>query len=96
MSREVYVHPHQVHEHRDNLRSSISSFETASKFDNVEMEHTQLRSITKLKEVIASFEEAMTLYAEMCNRDVDKVDLVKESLIEQDERLADFRIFTNN
>src|SRR5690625_2143693 len=91
MSREVVVNPRIVTEHCGHLTSAISEIETAAKFKQASLENTKLRSIDKLIEIVQEFEEAMTLYVQMCNRDVDKVEFVKEKLIEQDETVYDHR-----
>ncbi|GAA0303945.1 hypothetical protein GGQ92_001768 [Gracilibacillus halotolerans] len=94
MGREVLVKPHEVEQHRDNLNGSISGIEADTKLIETELSETNLNSINKLMEILVNFEQTMTMYVEMCNKDTEKVDFVKNKLIEEDNRLADLRIFT--
>jgi len=95
MGREVLVRPHEVEQHRDNLNGSISGIESDTKLKEIQLSETNLNSINKLKEILSDFEQTMTMFVEMCNKDTEKVDFVKNKLIEEDNRLADLRVFTD-
>lgn len=95
MSREVLVNPHEVETHRDHLNSSISGIEADTKLKDTELSETRLSSVNKLMEILVDFEQTMTMYVEMCNKDTEKVDFVKNKLIEEDNRLADIRVLTD-
>jgi type VII secretion effector (TIGR04197 family) len=93
MGREVYVHPHEVEQHKNEMQSSANMLKDASKLNKKELSETQLASITRYQSILTQFEQVLDEYFALVESDLLKVDEIKESMIEQDTRLADWRFF---
>lgn len=93
MGREVYVHPHEVEQHKNEMQSSANGVKDASKLDKNELSETQLASITRYNNISTQFEQVLEEYFTLVESDLVKVDDIKERMIEQDTRLADWRLF---
>ncbi|GAB3803381.1 DUF5344 family protein [Virgibacillus kimchii] len=93
MGREVYVHPHQVEQHKGELQSTANGISEASKLNKNELSETRLTSITRYNNILTQFEQVLGDYISLVESDLVKVDDIKEKMIEQDSRMADWRLF---
>jgi type VII secretion effector (TIGR04197 family) len=92
MGREVYVHPHQVEQQKSEMQSSADGVRDATLNKN-ELSETQLSSITRYNNILTQFEQVLADYLSLVESDLVKVDEIKERMIEQDARMADWRLF---
>ena len=93
MGREIFVHPYEVEQHKGEMKSSADGVNDASKLNKNELSETQLASITRYNSILTQFEQVLANYITLVDSDLVKVDDVKERMIEQDTRMADWRIF---
>jgi len=93
MGREIFVHPYEVDQHKSEMKSSADGVNDASKLNKNELSETQLASITRYNSILTQFEQVLANYITLVDSDLVKVDDVKERMIEQDTRMADWRIF---
>jgi type VII secretion effector (TIGR04197 family) len=93
MGREVYVHPHQVEQHKGDMQSSADGVRDAAALSKNELSETQLAAITRFNSILTQFERVLADYISLVESDLAKVDDIKEKMIEQDSRMADWRFF---
>lgn len=94
MGKQIKVKPQEIDQHVSEMSDSISALKEVE-FDDCDMDNTNLKSVDKLLEIIAEFEEAMELYTTLADNDVEKVGFVKEEMVKEDSRLASFCVLND-
>jgi type VII secretion effector (TIGR04197 family) len=91
---EILVNPQLVDQLNDGMSTSITNLQDSATLKSTDMENTVLDSIAKYQTLLAEFEEVLALYVQLMEKDIATINTVKNRLIEEDNRLADLRIFT--
>lgn len=91
---EILVNPQLVDQLNDGMSTSIANLQDSAKLKTTDFEKTVLESIAKYESILGEFEEVLALYIQLMEKDITTIDSVKNILIEEDKRLADWRIFS--
>ncbi|MCR6109531.1 YwqI/YxiC family protein [Bacillus sp. A301a_S52] len=91
---EILVNPQLVDQLNDGMSTSITNLQDSATLKSTDMEKTVLDSIAKYETILTEFEEVLALYVQLMEKDIATIDTVKNTLIAEDNRLADWRIFT--